>query len=195
MPAPRTQLSRQPVTVACNTVMQKENIMLTAEEIIKVLKLQKHPVEGGYFSEIYKSGHTIAAQHLPAGFAGDRPLATAIYYLLIPGTFSEMHRVTGDEIFHFYSGGPVEMLQLFPDGSGKKIIIGNDIERGEIPQVVVPGGVWQGSRLLPGGSYALMGTTMAPGFDYADYQGGNRLELIRQYPRFAELIALLTRER
>ena len=169
--------------------------MLTAEEIIKILKLQKHPVERGYFLETYKSGCTIAGQHLPPGFGGDRPLATAIYYMLIPGTFSEIHRLEGDEIFHFYSGGPVEMLQLFPDGSGEKIIIGNDIEQGEIPQVVVPAGVWQGTRLLPGGSYALMGTTMAPGFDYADYQGGNRQELIRQFPQFGELITLLTREK
>lgn len=167
--------------------------MLTAEEIIKVLELQKHPVEGGCFLETYKSYHTITGSHLPPGFGGDRPLATAIFYMLIPGTFSEMHRLKSDEIFHFYSGSPVEMLQLFPDGSGKKIIIGNDIAQGEIPQVVVPAGVWQGSRLLPGGVYALMGTTMAPGFDYADYQGGNIEELIRQYPRFDKLITLLTR--
>ena len=169
--------------------------MITAEEIKKILKLEKHPVEGGYFFETYKSCHTIAGSHLPSGYGGVRPLATAIYYMLIPGTFSEIHRLKGDEIFHFYSGSPVEMLELFPGGSGKKIIIGTDIEQGEIPQVVVPAGVWQGTRLLPGGAYALMGTTMAPGFDYADYQAGKRQELIHQYPQFDELITLLTRER
>ena len=169
--------------------------MTTAEEIIKILKLQKHPVEGGYFLETYKSSHTITGENLPPGFDEDRSFSTAIYYMLIPGTFSEIHRLKGDEIFHFYAGSPVEMLQLFPDGRGKKVIIGNDIKQGENPQVYVPPGVWQGARLLPGGEFALMGTTMAPGFDYSDYQTGEREELIRRYPQFEELITLLTREK
>ena len=166
--------------------------MATAEEIIKILKLQEHPVEGGYFLETYKSPHTVSEENLPPGYEGDRCLSTAIYYMLIPGTFSEMHRLKGDEIYHFYAGSPVEMLLLFPGGKGKKVIIGNDIKQGEIPQVLVPAGVWQGSRLVPGGEFALMGTTMAPGFEFADYRAGKREELMRQYPSFAELITRLT---
>jgi predicted cupin superfamily sugar epimerase len=169
-------------------------IMTNAEEIIKILNLQEHPVEGGYFLETYKSSQTITVENLPPGYKGDRSFSTAIYYMLVPGTYSEMHRLKGDEVFHFYSGSPVEMLQLFPDGSGKKIIIGNDIMQGESPQVLAPAGVWQGSRLLPGGDFALMGATVAPGFDYSDYQSGKREELVLEYPQFKELISLLTRE-
>ena len=169
--------------------------MLTAEEIIKILNLQAHPLEGGYFFETYRSAHSTAEEHLPPGYDGRRSVGTAIYFLLTGTDFSEMHRLKGDEIFHFYSGSAVEMLQLFPDGSARKVLIGNKIEHGEHPQVVVPAGIWQGSRILAGGEYTLLGATMAPGFAYSDYQSGNRQELMRQYPQFAELITLLTRER
>lgn len=167
--------------------------MLTAEKIIETLELEKHPREGGYFKEIYRSKAGIDADDLDPGYGDGRSLATAIYYMLAPGTFSEMHRLVGDEIFHFYLGGPVEMLQLFPDGSGKKVVIGPGIEKGQSPQVLVPGGVWQGSRLLPGSEFALLGTTMSPGFDYRDYTSGNREELSRQYAAFKDTIHLLTR--
>ncbi len=170
------------------------------EEIIEKLELQKHPIEGGYFSETYRSPLKIDCKKLIPGYQQQQEhlhsLSTAIYYLLIPGTFSELHRLPIDEIFHFYAGSPVEMLQLFPDGSGKKILIGNDISKGHSPQVIAPAGVWQGTRLLEESenAYALMGTTMAPGFDFADYTSGNRLELIESYPQYKELIMLLTRD-
>ncbi|MCK4765661.1 MAG: cupin domain-containing protein [Candidatus Aminicenantes bacterium] len=167
--------------------------MTKAEEIIKTLKLEKHPVEGGYFLETYRSAQKISGANLPPGYEGEHSLSTAIYFMLTPQTFSEMHRLPGDEIFHFYGGSPVEMLQLFPDGSAGRVIIGSDIKNGESPQVIVPGGIWQGSRLLPGGEFALMGTTMAPGFSYPDYETGKRGELIESYPQYAELITLLTR--
>src|SRR5581483_11176343 len=98
--------------------------------------------------------------------------ATAIYYLLTPDTVSAMHRLATDEIFHFYLGDPVEMLQLRPDGSHRVAILGPDLDAGQRPQIVVPRGVWQGARLVPGGRFALLGTTVAPGFDYADYETG-----------------------
>lgn len=88
----------------------------------------------------------------------------------MPETFSQMHRVPGEEIFHFYMGDAVEMLQIAPDGSGELIVIGTNIESGMRPQHVVPGGYWQGAKLRDGGRFALMGTTMSPGFDYADYE-------------------------
>jgi predicted cupin superfamily sugar epimerase len=164
--------------------------MITAEKIIKLLNLQKHQ-EGGYFVETYRSRKAVTVlQH------GKRSNSTAIYYLLTPDTFSEMHRLTGDEIFHFYRGDPVEMLHLYPDGSVKHLLFGNELERGMHPQVLVPSGVWQGARPLPGGAFGftLMGTTMAPGFEYSDYQSGSRQKLIRQYPEFKELITTLTKK-
>ncbi len=165
--------------------------MITAEEIIKTLNLEKHPVEGGYFSETYRSKEIVTDKA-----RGERCYSTAIYYMLTdePGAFSEMHRLGTDEIFHFYLGDPVEMLHLYPDGTGKRIIFDNYIEAGIFPQVVVPAGVWQGARLVPGGKFALMGTTVAPGFEFSDYLSGSRKELINLYPDFKELITELTRK-
>jgi len=167
--------------------------MLTADKIKFLLNLTPHPEEGGYFVETYRSPHHIPKDVLPEGYEGERLLATAIYYLLTPDTFSAMHRLPADEIFHFYLGDPVEMLQLLPDGSGRVITLGGDILNGMYPQVTVKKGVWQGSRLLPGGSFALLGTTMSPGFERVDYESGKRDVLIKSYPRFRDLICALTR--
>jgi len=158
--------------------------MLTVEALRAMLGLLPHPVEGGYFVETYRS-----ADRLPAG----RPLSTAIYYLLTPETFSAMHRLASDEVFHFYMGDAVEMLQLWRDGSHRTVVIGTDLSAGERPQVVVPGGVWQGARLRAGGRFALLGTTVAPGFDYAEYEPGSLPTLLHTYPSAAQLITALTR--
>ena len=167
---------------------------MIAEDLIRLLGLEPHPAEGGYFRETYRSKETIPAGALPAGYGGPRSVATAIYYLLTPTTFSAMHRLPGDEMFHFYLGDPMEMLQLRPDGEGEVVVLGHDVADGMRPQVLVPEGVWQGSRLRPGGRYALLGTTMSPGFDYADFELGVRAELVRAYPEFKEWIVALTRE-
>ena len=111
---------------------------------------------------------------------------------LTPGTYSALHRLQTDEIFHFYLGDPVRMLQLLPDGQGRTIVLGPDVSRGQQPQVLVPRGVWQGSVLEPGGAYALLGCTVAPGFDYEDYESGRRDELLAAYPQFADLIRRLS---
>ena len=168
-------------------------MMLTADEIIERLALEPHPCEGGHFRQTYRCRLTIPASALPGDYSGERSVSTAIYYLLTPGTFSEIHRLPTDEVFHFYLGDPVEMLQLRTDGSGEVIRIGNNLAAGELPQVLAPGNVWQGSRLIAGGQFALLGTTVAPGFEYADYMSGRRDELIDSYPAFAEMIAALTR--
>lgn len=167
--------------------------MPTAEELIALLHLVPLQIEGGYFIETYRSDETLKGESLPARYSGPRSLATAIYYLLTPGTFSELHRVNSDEIFHFYLGDPVEMLELHPDGSGRRIMLGGDIREGHRPQHVVPAGVWQGTRLIDGGSVALMGTTVSPGFSYDDYTSGKRDELAGAYPGFSGLIRKLTR--
>jgi len=164
----------------------------TADELIRLLNLAPHPKEGGYFRETYRADERWAASALPARYGTERRAATAIYYLLTPTTFSALHRLQSDEIFHFYIGGPIRMLHLRPDGSGQIVILGPDLSAGQQLQVVVPRGIWQGSLLEPGGDFALLGCTVAPGFEYADYEGGNRQELVAQYPACRELIERLT---
>ncbi len=166
--------------------------MPTAQQIINRLGLVPLTIEGGYFRETYRSTLTLPAESLPADYASNRHAATCIYYLLTPDTFSMLHRVTSDEIFHFYAGDPVEMLQLLPDGTGRTLIIHNDLAIECSPQVAVPASIWQGCRLAPGGQWALMGCTVAPGFDYADYTPGDRVQLIAGYPEYTELITALT---
>lgn len=170
--------------------------MSPAEEIIRALALEPLPIEGGFFRESHRSRESISGSALPPGYPRDarRSLATCIYYLLTPETFSEMHRLPADEVYHVYKGGPVRMLQLLADGSGQEVLLGNSVLAGNQPQVIVPAGVWQGSLLEPGVDFALMGTTMTPGFDFADYERGPRAELLARYPAHGELITRLTRE-
>lgn len=168
--------------------------MLTAEQIIERLQLVPLMVEGGYFRETYRSALNIPADALPANHGGDRSVSTCIYYLLTPETFSAIHRVKSDEIFHFYAGDAVEMLQLWPDGTGRIVVISNDLTGGHEPQHVVPAGVWQGCRLKAGGTSALMGCTVAPGFDYADFELGDQYELTKALPNHAEMITALTKK-
>ncbi len=164
---------------------------MTADDVIRLLGLQPHPVEGGFFRETYRSAATLPASVLP-DHGGPRSVSTAIYYLLKPGHVSELHVLPGEEVFHFYLGAPVRMLQLWPDGSGKEVVLGPDLAAGQVPQLVVPGGVWQGTRLVGTDGFALLGCTVAPGFDYADYRNAGRSELVAKWPAFADEITRLT---
>jgi predicted cupin superfamily sugar epimerase len=166
---------------------------MTAEEIKRLLSLEPHPREGGHFRQTWKSEEELPVSALASRYSGARAAGTAIYYLLEPSTFSEMHRLISDEVFHFYLGDPVEMLQLWPDGSSRVVVLGSDLAAGMFPQFVVPKNVWQGSRLVQGGEVALLGCTVSPGFDYADYETGTRAQLLREYPEAAVLIEALTR--
>ncbi len=166
---------------------------MTAEDVRQLLQLEPLPGEGGFFRETYRSRWQVSAEYLPDGIRGSRSIGTAIYYLISPSDFSALHRLPGTEVFHFYCGDPVAQLQLLPDGSVQTVVLGADLLRGQRPQVVVRGHVWQGSRLVQGGSWALMGTTMSPGFDYADYETGEREQLIAQYPGAADRIKEYTR--
>src|SRR4051794_36782015 len=168
--------------------------MLTAEQIIERFQLVPLTIEGGYFRETYRAPLVVPAAGLPRQFTSERNASTAIYYLLTPHTFSAIHIVKSDEVFHFYAGDPIEMLQLWPDGSARVVIISNDLAAGHEPQLVVPAGVWQGCRLVGGGEWALMGCTVAPGFDYADFALADRTELIASYPMHTRMIEALTKK-
>ena len=164
---------------------------LTADEIKEFLKLEPHPVEGGWFRRTYTSALTV---ELPRGLHSvTRAAGTAIYYLLEPGTFSEMHVLASDELFHFYLGDPVEMLQLHPDGSSKVVVLGPDLAAGQHVQLLVPAGVWQGTRLIGDGQVALLGCSVVPGFDFADYTNAGYAELAERWPDQATRLLSLTR--
>jgi hypothetical protein len=165
-------------------------IGVTANDVVHLLQLEPLPVEGGWFRETCRSEEQVPAGVLRAN--GARNLATAIYYLLTPETFSAMHRLASDEVYHFYLGDPVELLTLALDGSSERVVLGHDLGHGQTVQFLVPRRTWQGSRLLPGGTFALLGTTMSPGFSPEDFELGQREELMRLCPEQAELIRALT---
>lgn len=167
--------------------------MITAEQIITKLHLIPHPEEGGFYRETYRSTETIEKDALPLRYMGEREYSTCIYYLLTPTTFSHIHRLQSDEIFHFYLGDPCEMIQLSPDGTGKIITLGNDIEAEQQMQIVVNTHTWQGMKLKEGGKFALLGTTVAPSFEFQDYEHGKRETLLIKYPDFKEQIVSLTK--
>jgi predicted cupin superfamily sugar epimerase len=137
---------------------------MTADEVKQMLQLTPLEMEGGFFRETYRSRWLVPQDHLPEGVRGVRSIGTAIYYMITPETFSTLHRLPGTEVFHFYLGDPAVMLRLYPDGKTNTVVMGSDIAAGQQPQVVVRGKVWQGCKLAPGGKWALMGTSMSPGF-------------------------------
>lgn len=169
---------------------------MTAADVKRLLNLAEHPREGGWYVRTWESPDYVPEQAFPhARYDSPRRTNTAIYYLLEPHTFSELHVLKSDEVFHHYLGAPVEMLQLFADGTSARTVIGKDLAAGHKPQHVVPRGVWQGTRLLPGTHaepFALLGCTVAPGFEFQDYADASADELIARWPHEAELIRLLT---
>ena len=157
---------------------------LDARAVIERLGLEPLPGEGGYYRESYRSEESLSAEALPNRYAGGRRLGSAIYFLLTDGPqgFSAWHRLPTDEIYHFYLGDPVGLRLLHPGGAGEQIVLGPDLEAGQRPQALAPRGSWQGSRLLPGGRWALLGTTMAPGFDWSDFELAEAAELLQGWP-------------
>ena len=167
--------------------------MLSAERVIELLRLEPLPIEGGHFRRTYLADETIAAGALPARYRQARAFGSAIYYLLRGDDFSALHRLASDEVYHFYLGGPTELLLLRPDGEHETIVLGPDLETGQRVQAVVPRGAWQGMRLVQPDTWALLGTTMAPAYDDGDFELGARDPLIERYPACAAWIRALTR--
>lgn len=164
---------------------------MTADNLIEYLGLVQHP-EGGWFRETYCSQEQIQADALPQRFGGKRAFSTAIYFMLKSGGISALHRIKSDEIWHFYSGIQLLIHIISPDGSYSKVILGGDLASGQQFQYVVSAGCWFGAEPV-GTGYVLVGCTVAPGFDFADFELARREELMLRYPQHVELITLLTR--
>ncbi len=158
---------------------------MTADKIIQSLNLKPHP-EGGFYRETYRGPSPIP------GFKPQRVFSTAIYYLLVPGSVSKMHRIVSDEMVHFYLGDSVTWVLLGSNGDFQKIVLGQGMEQGQQVQLLIPAGTWFGGYLNEGGNFALMGTTVAPGFEFEDFVLGDREKLLRLFPHAAEEIQRLT---
>ena len=165
---------------------------LTINDIIIKFQLAPHP-EGGWYKENYRAAGTIPHNVLPNIFTGDRSFSTAIYFLLEQGNFSAFHRIQSDECWHFYAGGPLVIYVINDDGSLEKITLGSNILQGETFQYVVPAGCWFASAPAGGTDYSFVGCTVAPGFDFEDFELAERDALIEQYPQHADVITILTR--
>ncbi|MFP4165581.1 MAG: cupin domain-containing protein [Opitutales bacterium] len=168
--------------------------MNTARQIIDTLKLEPLPREGGYYRRIYTHNRGIDTSDA-SNSSGKRALASAIYFLLTPDTFSALHRLPSDELFHFHMGSPVSMLQLHPGGGSDRILLGPDLANGQRTMTLAPGGSWQGARILDTTpeAYTLLGVSVHPGFDWTDFELGERAALLQNYPDRAEEIKRLTR--
>ena len=172
---------------------------MNADDVIRALDLSPLPWEGGWYRETWRSKINIPATELKDQYDGARSAGTSIYYVLTPATVSRMHRLPSDETFHFYLGDPVEMLLLYPESATSEIItFGQDIIGGDCVQFTIPGNTWMGGRLkLNGGGtetagFALMGTTVSPGFDFADLEMGAFEDLAPQFPDRKELLKVLS---
>ena len=164
--------------------------MPTAQELITQLDLMRHP-EGGWFRETYRCAESVPAQALPQRFGSDRSLSTGIYFLLQEPDVSALHRIKSDEMWHFYAGSALLIHALFDDGRRRTQRLGPDCAAGDLYQLVVPAGCWFGAELA-GKGFALVGCTVAPGFDFADFEMADRQQLCAAYPQHADLIGRLT---
>lgn len=153
--------------------------------------MQPHP-EGGFFAETYRSTESVPQAALPARFAGVRAFSTAIYFLLESHNRSALHRIQSDEVWHFYAGGPLEVFVIEPNTGVLTVIrLGNRPDRGEVFQAVVRAGCWFGSKPMTGSDFSLVGCTVAPGFDFADFELADRAEMLRQFPQHQAVIEVL----
>lgn len=162
---------------------------MKAIEVIEKLGLTPLAPEGGFFRRTYQSERMIEGAQ-----GGKRHLLTTIYYLMTQDNFSSFHRLPHVEIFHFYAGAEVQMNMISPEGKLTEVMLGNSLLLEQLPQVVVPPNYWQAARISPGakGEWALLGTTVSPGFDFADFELGDREQLLKQFPMHSELIRGLT---
>ena len=151
-------------------------------QYIQQLSLLPHP-EGGHYASVYRSSEVISAASLPARFSGDRFFSTAIYFLLEGNQYSAFHRIKSDEIWHFYDGVSLNIYVIHPNGNGEILRLGRDLENGESFQQIVPAGSWFASRPVDLNGFTLAGCTVAPGFDFADFEMAEKSALLSSYPQ------------
>jgi len=162
-----------------------------AQAVITQLELVRHP-EGGWFRETYRASETVPAHALPDRFGGSRAYSTAILFLLDAREISALHRIKSDELWHFHTGSPLWIHAIFPDGRYSAQRLGSNFAAGDLVQAIVPAGCWFGAEVA-GAQFALVGCTVAPGFDFADFQLADRQLLSACYPQHEELIGRLTK--
>ena len=165
-----------------------DNSKPNIDELIEKLKLSPHP-EGGYYAETYRSAGLVPASALPAVFGGDRAYSTAILYLLPEGQKSRFHRLKQDEVWHFHLGGPLRLATISPSGQALEITLGSQVLNGQLLQYAVPAGTWFAAQPKPGSLFCLTGCTVAPGFDFADFEMADEAELKKLFPAHYGLIS------
>ena len=166
--------------------------MLSVPLLVEKYKLLPHP-EGGFYKENYRAAEIIPNASLPKRFHGDRNYSTAIYFLLEAGDYSAFHKISSDECWHFYSGCPLLIYIIHINGKMEMIKLGNDILQGEQFQAIVPAQCWFASEPAPGSAYSFVGCTVAPGFDFDDFELAKKEELSKLFPQHGILINRLTR--
>lgn len=162
------------------------------QNLIDKLELLPHP-EGGFYKETYRSTGIISNNNLSTYISGDRNYATGIYFMLTSDSFSAFHRINQDEMWHFYKGSPLKLYIISEGGNYSNIIIGNNIENGEVPQFTVKARDWFASEVINTNAYSLVGCTVAPGFDFKDFVLPERALLLKKFPQHSEIITRLTR--
>lgn len=161
------------------------------KELITTLNLQEHP-EGGFYKETYRSEGLIPKSQLSPEFSGDRNYCTGIYFLLTSDNFSGFHRINQDEMWHYYEGSPLVVHMIDKQGNYSLQKIGLDLEDQQVPQFVVPKGVWFASEVLEPDAYSFVGCTVSPGFDFADFELAVKKLLSDEFPEYSQIIDRLT---
>jgi hypothetical protein len=168
----------------------EEITMNEHEELIKLLGLTPHP-EGGYFKEVYRSGEILPHSSIPIRYQTDRNISTSIYFMLCQNQISHFHRLQSDEVWHFYKGSSI-ILHCLDERGYSKMVIGNNIVAGEKPQYIIRNGTWFAAEVEDKSSYSLIGCTVAPGFDFADFELANGDSLVKIYPAYKDIILRLS---
>ena len=161
--------------------------MITPQQLVSEYQLQPHP-EGGYYLQTYCSPEMIPVDALPGRFTGNRYFSTAIYFLLEGNQFSSFHRIQSDELWHFYTGIGLHIYVLHTDGKGEVLKLGDDLANGYSFQQVVPAGCWFASKPISGNGFSFVGCTVAPGFDFADFELAEKKVLLKEFPQHEEWI-------
>ena len=172
------------VAAPSNHTLKEEK--MDPQKLVEHFSMSPHP-EGGFFAETYRSQGAIPADALP-GFGGTRNFSTGILFLLRRGEYSHLHRLKQDEMWHFYLGAPLRLAIVRPDGTAEEVLLGQDVLNGQYLQYTVPGGCWFGATPAEGSDFALVGCTVAPGFDFADFEMADPDVLGQNFPHAAGLV-------